>query len=269
MRDKTMKNNKKIFTSKEYIVISAIVFLLIGVGFFVLDKPKNNLQKKSIATENEPSAFDELKYSEASQKFAAQLLKKPIGKKKSDAADLKYLNTLMKDPLIQHFFNYTVDFFDRGPAAYSAARFVTLTMRMDSSTPEHIQAMIWTQAEIKKNSKEIYQKLVEKKDKIDDNLYFYNRALNLVHQINVTPEEKARVFSQTIIRPLEIDDSGKLSDQSDVTEVALILMRQSISDPAAVAPIIYRALGANKTAEQKNALKLRVLNHYPALSYMF
>ena len=214
-----------------------------------------NLRKELISTEN-------------TRNFGNQLLKSPMGNSSIDKKSMEYLNVLMTDSTVHQFFNYTLEFFKNKDGAYPAARFVSLMLVFDNS-PEKIHLMGWTKSEIDKNSESIMSTLEEKKNEIFVNPYFHNRMLNLANLVNVSPERKIKFFADTIAMPLTIDSKGKLTDESEVMEVALILSKQNASDPSMLAPIIARSLASNSEPAQKLALQNRVLNYYPQLDYLF
>lgn len=249
-------------------ILSGAIVITLGVGtYFFYKKQKQN----EIVHEPKEklSPFKSLKYAPKTQRTAKYFLQQPKGKTKADLADQEYFKKLLNDPLIDHFFHYTLSFFDNKPEGYAAARFVALSMKFDSQTPEHIRMMEWTRSEIQKNSKHLYATILNKRSEIFKNTYFHNRILNLVHQLEVNPSQKLEIYSDTIVRPLEVDADQKLSSQSNVIEVALILARQSIHDPGVIAPVVSKAIEVNSDAYQKEALKARVLNQYPMLNYLF
>lgn len=243
--------------------------MIVGYGAFQYYKSgevKREVQKRI----NSPqSPFKALKYSQETKLYAKKILQAPQTKSKNEKEELQYLNEMMKDPIIEHFFNYTLEFFDKRPEAYPAARFVSLALRFDSSTPEHISLMTRTIAEVKANSKPIYDTILKKQNEIYANPYFHNKMLNLVNQVQVTPEQKIKIYAGTIEKPIEFQSNGWLTESSDVLEVALILSRQSSEDPTIMVPIIQRSLANNPSEKQKIAIRSRVLNQYPNLSYLF
>jgi hypothetical protein len=202
-------------------------------------------------------------------KVAAQrLLKKSLGRGELETKSLAYLNELMKDPNIATFFNYSLDFFKYRAEAYPVARMLALTL-VFNDTPEHRFLMSWTKKEIAKYSNEIVTTLNSKKDQIFISPYFHNRMLNLVNMVNVPALKKIEFFANTLAQPLYFNEEGELSEHSQVIEVALILAKQNTKNASEAAPMVARAIASNSEPQQIQALKTRVLNYYPELSYLF
>jgi hypothetical protein len=266
-----MKENKS--NSKRIILVSAtaVFFLLSATSYLFFKNKKTSQSSSDFVAKNfqaPPPPERVLEASPITVNLAKKLLDTPIGNKSEDADAMQYMNKLMVDKNISTFFNYTLEFFGRTKESYPAARFVALTLVLDAS-PEQYYLMSWTKTEMKKYSKELMQTLISKKDEIAINPYFHNRMLNLAHTLDVPLEQKMEIFSDTLARPLYVSTDGNLAQQSQIVEVALILMKQATHNPSEAAPSIARSIASNPEPEQKKALHARVMNYYPQLDYLF
>ena len=251
--------------------LSAILGLtcMLLLAFFL--GKKENI-KSLVSDDSNPTGASRIKriiVSPSTEEKAKALLANAPEKTKLAEDSMVYLRDLMTDPAFATFFNHTLDFFGDSPAAYPAARFVGLSLLFNGSQ-EHFYLRSWTQKEIQSHSEEIMKVLEAKSDEIDLNPYFHSSMLNLVHQLEVSPERKLSFYSKTIEKPLVLTDGGGLHDYSLAFETALILSKNTKVDSSTVAPVVSRAIAANGDDPKKmESLKVRVETYFPELRYLF
>ncbi len=256
-----INNNGVKSRSKLYLALCLGLGTLVGVWWLAKNEKIYAITKKE-------KVVRPVVYTESAARRAKVLTALSPEKSNEAKEAMKFFRSYMDDPAFSTFFAHALDFFGEQKAAYPAARFVALSLLFDES-PENFYMQKWTRKELQDNSEAIMSTLESKEKLIDDNPFFHSRMLNLVHQLEITPERKLSFYSATLERPLELNSKGELEDNSLAFETALYLAQQASAPPDDMASIIKRVLSKNTREDQTTAVRERVLTYYPALAYLF
>jgi hypothetical protein len=209
-----------------------------------------------------------ISYRSATEHAAALNLVIPPEDTAEARSAMKFFNQWMSDAVFRTFFYYTYEFFDYKPEAFSAARFVSLTLLFDESS-DNFYLMKWTQADLKRYSDQIMTTLESKRGSIDANPYFHSRMLNLVNQLDIPRERRIAFLGDTIQRPIVLLKNGELDDSSHNFETALILAQQEDETGNTIVPYIQKLIESTRGAAELSEIKVRVETFFPRLGWMF
>ena len=88
---------------------------------------------------------------------------------------------------------------------------------------------------------------------------------NLVFALKVSPDEKVSYLGTELVRPLKLDDTGQLSDNSAQITISLALMKNITQDGQKILEYAKQSLAANPDAKIKEEIRQRVLTYFPEL----
>lgn len=119
---------------------------------------------------------------------------------------------------------------------------------------------------IKLNSEKVFEEIMQHDHEIESDPFTHQIAINLVADLDVPPDQKAKFMGRVLERSFEVNESGNISPASAALTIALIQMKKANISVDAVRPYVERGIVQNQG--DSRGLKeylARVNTYYPGI----
>lgn len=169
----------------------------------------------------------------------------------------------------RHLFDKAYKMFSSSSQNFAMARFVSL-YPIVTTNDNFSDLMSWTYSDLKNNSAAVFAEIQKQQDEIFNDQEMHLAVLNMVHQLNLTPQQKAAFYNSSLSLPISMNRKGFLDNGSAVFELSLIMSQQDHVSEQDILPTVKEiAKRVNRDSDLSEALRVRVANYYPNMSSLF